>query len=195
MVQDIGRFVVVVVRHWQGLLTGGAITGAVLVYVVSTGQELPRWFYLVLFLGIFFPMSCFQAWRDEHHQARQLDDRRRQQEKADEYAPLLQRGRDIRVKWVDAGRQRNPPTGPSHEWFVQENATQRAAAFDWLATVKALLEEDFGAAVATHFNLGKPASTALDVSEPMEHESRVVALDALIVNMRSGLLPLRVRES
>jgi hypothetical protein len=89
MVHDIGRFIVAVVWHWQGLLTGGVITAALLLYVVGSGHELPRWRYLVLFLWNFFPMSCFLAWRDEHHQAQQLDDRRRQQEKADEYAPLL----------------------------------------------------------------------------------------------------------
>jgi hypothetical protein len=87
------------------------------------------------------------------------------------------------VKWVDAARPGS----------AESNAEQRAAAFGWLEVVKAKLTEDFGAAVAGHFNLGKPATAALGLSEPMEHEARVVALDGLIGQLRLGLMPLRVR--
>ncbi|HSL49011.1 MAG TPA: hypothetical protein VK878_08075 [Candidatus Deferrimicrobiaceae bacterium] len=66
------------------------------------------------------PLSCFLAWRDQARfiravdaqretLARQLDDRRAQQDKADEYAPLLQQGRKIMVKWVAASLQEPPP--------------------------------------------------------------------------------------
>jgi hypothetical protein len=184
MLGDIRRFIVAVVQHWQGLLTGGIITAGVVLYVVVSGHNLARWIYLVLFLGIFFLMSCFLAWRDEHQRAELFHDRRRQQEKADEYAPLLHEGRKIMVTWVDPARPRSR----------ESNADQRAAAFAWMEGVKAKLTEDFGSAVAEHFNLGKPPSVALGLSEPMEHEARVITLDHLIAQMRLGLLPLWVRQ-
>lgn len=198
MLRDIGRFAVAVVWHWQGLVTGGVITALVLLYVVVFDHQFSRETYLLLFLGIFLPMSGFLAWRDEHRKAELLDDRRRQQEKADEYAPLVDQGRKIMVKWVAASRpeprvtvlggNQTPPAEPQ----VDENAVQRAAAFDWLARVRAKLTEDFGPAVGSHFNLGKPADANLGVSEPREHEARVVALDKLIAGMRAGDLPVRV---
>jgi hypothetical protein len=73
MLGEVWRFIVAVIGHWQGLVTGGLITALVLGYVVVSGQQLPRWFYLVLFLAVFFPMSCFLAWRDEHRMAARFE--------------------------------------------------------------------------------------------------------------------------
>jgi hypothetical protein len=183
MIADVVEFLATVVRHYHGLLTGGLIAALVVVYVGLSGHELAREIYLVLFL-VYFVISCFLTWRDEHRRARLFDDRQRQQEIADEYAPLVQQGRKIMVKWVDAAR-------PASK---ESNAEQRAAAFAWLDVVRIKLADDFGAAVATHFNLGKPLTTDLGVSEPLEHQARVLALDDLIAQMRDGRLPLRVRR-
>jgi len=204
MTTDVRQFVLAVVRHWQGYVTGGAVMALLAVYDAAGGM-LARWYYLVLFLAAFFPLSCFLAWRDQARLARQLDDRRAQQAKADEYAPLLQQGRRIMVKWVAASLQEPPPEisfGNRSPVFSELEtgreaaiAEHRAAAFAWSAEVKAKVEGDFGPAVGVRFNLGKPASVALGVSEPEEHQARVVFLDGLIADMRAGLLPLRVRTS
>ena len=203
MLKDIRAFVVAVVRHWQGYVTGG-VTMALLALYDAAGGTLARWYYLMLFMAAFFPFSCFLAWRDQARLARQVDDRRAQQDKADEYAQLLQQGRKIMVKWVAASRQEAPAElsfgDDRSRVFIELDkaresaiAEQRAAAFAWLAEVKANIEADFGPAVGVRFNFGKPAIVALGVSEPEEHQARVVFFDGLIADLRAGLLPLRVR--
>lgn len=190
MAGEVRRFMLAVIGHWQGLATGGLITALVLVYVVVSGQQLARWFYLVLFLAIFLPMSCFLAWRDQARVARLLDDRDAQQEKAAEYAPRLQAGRKIVVKWMNVGPAL-PPIMDAAD-YIEKYDVQRAAAFAWLDDVKADLEADFGPDVAVRFNLGKPVGVALGVSEPEEHQARVLFLETLIGQMRDGSLHLRV---
>jgi hypothetical protein len=197
MGKDIWRFIVAVVLHWKVLVTSSFITAVVVAYVAISKRDLAWSVYMVLFLGVYFFQSCFLAWRDEHSKAEQLDDRRRQQAKADEYAPLLDQGRKIMVKWVAASRRDPRVTGrpAPAEPDVEGVAVQRAAAFDWLAHVRAKLTEDFGPAVGSHFNLGKPTDTNLGLSEPREHEARVLALDRLIDRLRAGTLPLRVQPT
>lgn len=202
MLADVGQFLVAVVRHWQSYVTGGAVMALLAVYDAA-GGTLARGYYLVLFAAAFFPLSCFLAWRDQARLARQLDDRSAQQDKADEYAPLLQQGRKIMVKWVAASLQETPAEisfGDRSPLFIELEkereaaiAEQRAAAFAWLADVKAKVEADFGPAVGVRFNLGKPTSVALGVSEPEEHQARVLFVDGLIADLRAGLIPLRVR--
>lgn len=114
--------------------------------------------------------------------SKQLDDRAKQQQKADEYASAVDSGRKIMVRWVDVSRK-NDTAGI---------ATERAAAFEWLKKVRAKLTTDFGSSVATRFNLGKPPDMNLGLSEPREHEARVVELAKLVSEMRSGQLPLHI---
>ncbi len=161
MFRDIGAFVIAVVRHWQGYVTGGFVMAGLAAYEKLSGRAVDRKIYAALFFGGFFLLSCFFAWRDQHRLARLLDDRSDQHEKADEYAPLLQVARRIMVKWVDVSLR--PPATMT---LAEAIAAQRAAAFAWLDTVKKKLDEDFGVAVAVRFNLGKPADVSLGVSEP-----------------------------
>jgi hypothetical protein len=184
MLGDAWRFIIGVFGHWQGYVTGGSITALVLLYEKISGHDLPRRLYLGLFVAVFFPLSCFFAWREQYRIALLVDDKARQHEKADEYAPLLQSGRKIMVKWVDASR-------PGSK---ESNAEQRAAAFTWLDTVRNNLDQDFGPAVAMRFNLGKPRDTNLGISEPREHEARVLELETLMREMRAGQLPVRLRK-
>ena len=65
-------------------------------------------------------------------------------------------------------------------------------ARDWRKDVRSRLETDFGPAVVTRFNLGKPEGMPLGMSQPGEHEARVVVLDRLIQEMRRGELHLRI---
>lgn len=129
-------------------------------------------------------MSFFLAWRDEHRVAQLLDDRERQQELADSYSPMVTWGRKIVVTWVAAIRA---PDGTK----ISE---QRGASLEWLKLVRPRLEPDFGPAVATRFNLGKPEGMTLGLSEPGEHEARVVELERLMREMRDGRLHPRVRR-
>ena len=127
MIPDIWRFIVAVVQHWQGLLTGGVITAAVLMYVVGSGHDLPRWIYLALFVGIYFPMSCFLAWRDEHHRARQMDDRRRQQEQAAAVARRRAEGVQLYAREVTSGAEMERWAEEYNAWW--ETARQSLAPF------------------------------------------------------------------
>ena len=113
---------------------------------------------------------------------RRLDDRRLQQEKANEYAMLLDQGRKYLVRWMDGLRKNDART-------ISEN---RNLSFDWLKDVRAGLDRDFGRAVSTRFNLGKPADLIIGLSEPSEHEARLKELDTIIREMRTGTLHLSV---
>lgn len=193
---ELWEFTWAVFSYWQSYVTGGAIMAIVGLFEKLTGRALPRWMYLVMFLVVFLPMSFFFAWRDEHRLsakrlaqreelAEQLEDRRRQQQKADEYGPILDHGRSVLVQWVDALAKANPPGIAEH----------RKAAFDWLGTTRKKIEDDFGRSVGDRFNLGKPTDVILGVSEPKEHEARLLELSKMMQEMRSGQLPLRVRRS
>ena len=116
---------------------------------------------------------------------RRLDDRRLQQEKANEYAVLLDQGRKYLVKWVDGVRRNDTQ-------MISEN---RNLSFDWLKDVRTRLDRDLGRAVSTRFNLGKPADMIIGLSEPSEHEARLKELDAIIREMRAGTLHLSVDKT
>jgi len=148
------------------------------------GWEPKRWHFFTVFVVIFLLVSFFLSWRGEHRVAALLDDRKQQQEKADEYAPRLQSGRKIMVNWVDVSLKHDPAG----------IARYRKDGFEWLEATRSQLDADFGPAVAMRFNLGKPSDTSLGLSEPKEHEARVVELARLIQEMRDGRLPLRVRR-
>jgi hypothetical protein len=179
---DIRDCAVAAFSYWQSYVTGGGITALAVLYEKIANRTLPRWTYLGLFLVVFVLMSFFLAWRAEHRLARQLDDRGRQQRAADEYSPLIDKGRKIAVTWVSAAKMSDGT----------KIAEQRAAAFEWLNVVRSRLENDFGPAVVTRFNLGKPQGMNLGLSEPSEHEARVVELVQLTREMREGQLHLRV---
>jgi len=112
-----------------------------------------------------------------------LDDRKHQHEKADEYAPLLQSGRKIMVNWVAVSLKNDAPGV----------ARFRKDGFECLESAKSKLEAEFGPAIGMRFNLGKPGDTPLGVSEPKEHEARVLELDQLIRERRDGRLHVGVR--
>jgi len=112
-----------------------------------------------------------------------LDDRRRQQEKADEYTTWVNSGRDISVHWADAQLRGNQ----------QGLITQRDASRAWLRDVRTRLDTDFGPQVAARFNFGRPGDVPIGFSEPREHEARVAELIRMTGEMREGHLPLRVR--
>jgi hypothetical protein len=183
--RDVGVFVIAVFSYWQSYVTGGAITALVAFGEKLTGRTLPRGSYLVMFLLVFLPMSFFMAWRDQYKVAIKFDDRERQQEKADEYAPLVDHGRSLMVKWVDASLKKDDALIVKY----------RADSFEWLTKVRNMLNMDFGPAVAlARFNLGKPSDMNLGLSEPREHEARVVELSKMVQEMRSGQLPLRTKS-
>lgn len=177
------RFSTSVISHWQSLVTGGIVAALWLVTEKLAGWEPKRLHFFTVFVVAFLLVFFFLSWRDEHRTALLLDDRRQQQEKADAYAPLLQSGRKIMVHWVDASLKKDESA----------IARYRKAGFEWLESTTSNLEADYGPAVAFRFNLGKPSDTSLGLSEPKEHEARVVELDQLIREMRDGRLPLRVR--
>jgi hypothetical protein len=182
LLADIRDCAIAAFSYWQSYVTGGGIIALIVLWEKLANRPLPRWTYLVLFLVVFVLMSFFLAWRDEHRKAALLDDRAHQQRAANEYSPLLDRGRKIMVTWVDAIAKKDDAM----------IATQRTASFEWLKTVRSRLDSDFGAAVASRFNLGKPDGLPLGMSEPQEHEARVIELDRLIQEMRAGQLHLRV---
>ncbi len=111
----------------------------------------------------------------------QLNDRTRQQRKADEYEPRLHTGRKIMVKWV----------GTTNIKETSEYSESYEAAEKWRTDVIRLLTCDFGTSVAGRFNLGKPTGIPLGMSEQLEHEARVLELERLMREMRSGSLHLR----
>ena len=117
--------------------------------------------------------------------ARELDDRRLQEEKADEYGELLDKGRKYLVKWVDGVRKVD-------DSIVVKN---RDLSFEWLEDVRSRLQHDFGRAVSSRVNLGKPTDAIIGISEPKEHEARLVQLDTLIREMRAGTLHLSVARA
>jgi hypothetical protein len=123
---EIGLCAAAVFGYWQSYVTGGGITAVVALYEKLSGHTLPRSAYLVMFLAVFVPMSLFLAWREEYQQAQLLDDRRRQQQTADQYAPLLERGRSIMVYWVDASLKKD--SGGIDKY--------RHEAFEWLTSAR-----------------------------------------------------------
>lgn len=184
---DLGTWIAAVFSYWQSYVTGGGITALTALYEKVTGQTLPRWIYLANFLVVFLLMSFFLAWRDEHTIAVKFDDRRLQQEKADEYAKFVDHGRSDLVNWVDA-------IGKQDAALIQ--TYRNRALTEWLPQVRDKLTEDFGPSVAQRFNLGRSEYQQLIIgaSEPREHEARLVTLDRLVQEMRSGQLPLKAKR-
>ena len=176
------RFAGSVVSYWQSLVTGGIIAALWLVAEKLAGWEPKRAYFFAVFIVVFLLVSFFLSWRDEHRIAMLLDDRKQQQAKADDYAPLLLKGHKVMVYWVDASVKKDEAGIGKY----------RKEGFEWLEKVRSNLETDFGKAVAARFNLGKPSDTSLGLSEPREHEARVVELERLMREMRGGRLPLRV---
>src|SRR2546426_10208419 len=115
--------------------------------------------------------------------SQRLDDRRRQQDKADEYTTWTNSGRDISVHWADAQLRGNQ----------QGIIMQRDASRAWLRDVRTRIDADFGPQVAARFNFGRPTDTPIGFSEPKEHEARVAELIRMTGEMREGHLPIRVR--
>jgi hypothetical protein len=70
--RDIGQFVVAVVSHWQAYVTGGAVTGLLIVVERLSGKILPK--KAAIFLGFFLLVSLFLAWDDEHQRADRLQE-------------------------------------------------------------------------------------------------------------------------
>jgi hypothetical protein len=55
-----------VIWHWQALVTGGVITAALEIWRRLGGRPLSRKWYIVVFIGGYFVIASFLAWRDEH---------------------------------------------------------------------------------------------------------------------------------
>lgn len=114
---------------------------------------------------------------------RKLDDRIKQQEKAEEYSHRLDHGRSYANEWMKGIREKNTQ-------LVLEKSAQ---ADKWLGDVKDRLRADFGNSVAQRFNLAK-ATGPIGFSAKDEHDARLVILDKLIQEMRSGSLPLLIKR-
>jgi hypothetical protein len=180
-------------HHLRYVLTSSGVAVGLFFVQNIFRWNLPRWVYVVIVgLGVLWAASA--AWRDQHDEVvRQhdevvrlrglLDDRERQQRAADEYSPLVDRGRKIIVRWAAAARMTDG----------KAMGVERDASMEWLKDIRSRLERDFGPAVASRFNLGKPEGITLGMSEPSEHEARVVELERLIREMRDGSLHLRAR--
>src|ERR1039458_4426709 len=72
MFSEIVIFVLAVVSHWQGYVTGGAITGLVALVERLFDWTMPKWAYGVLYLGVFLLVSFFLAWRDQYHEVQKV---------------------------------------------------------------------------------------------------------------------------
>jgi hypothetical protein len=72
MWSEIIVFALAVVSHWQGYVTGGAITGLVALVERLFDWTMPKWAYGVLYLGVFLLVSFFLAWRDQYHEAQRV---------------------------------------------------------------------------------------------------------------------------
>jgi len=59
-------FVVAVVSHWQGYITGGVVAALVGVFERLTEWRMSKKAYAVVFLGVFLLVSFFLTWRDQY---------------------------------------------------------------------------------------------------------------------------------
>jgi hypothetical protein len=69
MWSDIIVFAIAVVSHWQGYVTGGAVTGLVALVERLSGWTMPKKFYAALYVGVFLVVSFFLAWREQYRAA------------------------------------------------------------------------------------------------------------------------------
>lgn len=72
MWSDIIVFAIAVISHWQGYVTGGAITGLVALVERLLDWTMPKWAYAVLYVGVFLLVSFFLAWREQYHEAQRV---------------------------------------------------------------------------------------------------------------------------
>lgn len=183
MMDDVWAFCRAILVHWGWLASGGI--AAAISLIERFTKIFPLKIVALTFFGGFLLVAIFFAWRDEHRKAEdlaaRLDDRINQQQRADEYAPIAKEGQKILIEWVDAISKKD-------EAVISK---ERARAFAWLVQVRDRLTAEFGVSVAQRFNLGKPQGSIIGRSEPLEHEARLVELDALMREMRDGRLPLR----
>src|SRR5205809_2389975 len=66
---DLLRFFVAFVSHWQGLVTGGAVTALIFTLERLTGKQLPKRTFVYIFVVTFALVAFFMAWRDEYGRA------------------------------------------------------------------------------------------------------------------------------
>jgi hypothetical protein len=69
MWSDIIVFAIAVVSHWQGYVTGGAVTGLVALVERLSGWTMPKKVYAALYVGVFLLVSFFLAWREQYRAA------------------------------------------------------------------------------------------------------------------------------
>ena len=109
--------------HLVVWLTGSVVAVAMVLIDKLTDWSVPKWIYVVV-VAATLVAACFESWRLEFRRAEglqaSLDDRRRQQEMADDYKPCLHTGHKISVRWADAVRQKDDAIlgAVSHEAFA-----------------------------------------------------------------------------
>src|ERR1039458_3688116 len=69
---EIITFLMAVLSHWQGYVTGGVVTGLIYTIERLTNWKMSRRMFAVLFLGVFLLVSFFLAWRDRYREALQV---------------------------------------------------------------------------------------------------------------------------
>lgn len=69
MWSDFLVFCIAVVSHWQGYITGGAVTALVAVVERLSDWKMSKRAYATVFLGVFLFVSFFLTWRDEYKNA------------------------------------------------------------------------------------------------------------------------------
>jgi hypothetical protein len=70
---DLLRFLVAFISHWQGYVTGGAVTAMIFVAERLWGKQLSRKMFAAIFIVTFSLVAFFMAWRDEYTRANQLN--------------------------------------------------------------------------------------------------------------------------
>jgi hypothetical protein len=71
-IPDLILFLYTILCYWQGLISGGLVTAAVVLFERLTKYHLKKRAYVGLFVCGFLFVSCFLAWRDEHRRAMNL---------------------------------------------------------------------------------------------------------------------------
>ena len=174
-------------KHWVSLMAGIAALGIAIYLRTRHRPDIADWvFWLVA--GVCFVAAVFLAWQDQASRVRtltnQLDGSVRRQQLAADYAPCLQAGQKISVRWSDAVLRK------SDEALMESSREGR----EWYATVESRLRADFGPDVARVFAIGRPIDPAVPLGESQrrEHESRLMILSDLVTKMRVGELALRI---
>src|SRR5438034_11806072 len=71
MCRDVGLYAKALLKHWIGLVTGAAVSLALLVYGVFEKKELEPWQFLAI-AGAGVVVAGFLAWREERRQVNTL---------------------------------------------------------------------------------------------------------------------------